>query len=85
MYRRYRDRAPKSLIEEYLRAKGKNDPKNFFGEDNWKLFGYAVDYRNLLAHECTYLGLDKFPSLIEACEAVLEKLVQLGGLNAKRT
>jgi hypothetical protein len=49
------------------------------------LFGYAVDYRNLLAHECTYLGLDKFPSLIEACEAVLEKLARLGGLNAKRT
>lgn len=45
----------------------------------------AVDYRNLLAHECTYLGLDKFPSLIDGCEEILEKLVELAGLVAKRT
>jgi hypothetical protein len=57
----------------------------FFGEDTWKCFVYAVDYRNLLVHECTYLGLDVFPSLIEACEAVLNKLEKLAGSYAKRT
>lgn len=85
LYSKYRDRLPKTLVAEYLKARGIGDPTSFFGEDNWKLFGYAVEYRNLVAHECTYLGLDKFPSLIEACEAVLEKLSQLGGLGAKRT
>lgn len=78
LYRKYRDRAPKPLVQEYLRAHGINSPAAFFGEDTWRLFGYAVDYRNLLAHECTYLGLDKFPSLIEACDEVLEALIKLG-------
>jgi len=85
LYPRYRDRPPKSLIEEYLRSKGITDLDGFFGDDTWKLFGYAVNYRNLIAHECSYLGLDKFPSLIEACEHVLEKLVQTAGLRGKRT
>jgi len=85
LYPKYRDRAPKTLVAEYLSVRGIDDPTTFFGEDNWRLFGYAVEYRNLVAHECTYLGLDKFPSLIESCEAVLEKLSQLGGLRAKRT
>jgi hypothetical protein len=83
LYPRYRDRAPKTLVAEYLKSRGVDDANSFFGEDNWKLFGYAVEYRNLLVHECTYLGFDKFPSLIEACEAVLGKLAQLGGLRAK--
>lgn len=84
LYPKFRDRSAKTLVAEYLRARGVADPVAFFEEDSWRLFCYAVEYRNLLTHECTYLGLDKFPSLIEACEAVLEKLVQLGGLRAKR-
>jgi len=85
IYPRYRSREPKTLIEEYLNLRGIGDPTVFFGEDNWRLFRYAVDYRNLLAHECTYLGQDKFPSLIDACEVVLEKLAALGGISGKRT
>lgn len=85
LYARYRGREAKSLVEEYLKTRGIDDPSDFLGEDNWTLFRYAVDYRNVLTHECTYLGLDKFPSLIQACEAVLEKLVELSGANAKRT
>jgi len=78
LYSKYRDRAPKALVREYLEARGVTDPKTLFAEDTWQLFGYAVEYRNLLAHECTYLGLAKFPSLIEACEEVLARLVKLG-------
>lgn len=85
LYPRYRDRPPKSLIEEYLASKGIKDLDEFFGEDTWRLFAYAVNYRNLIAHECSYLGLDTFPSLIEACEHVLEKLVQAARLRGKRT
>lgn len=80
LYRKYKDRSPKSLVQEYLIARGISSPTAFFGEDTWRLFGYAVDYRNLLAHECTYLGLDKFPSLIEACDEVLSALVKLGSI-----
>jgi hypothetical protein len=84
LYAAYRDRSPKTLINEYLTDKGISDAGAFFEEDNWRLFSYAVEYRNLLAHECTYLGLDKFPSLIEACEAIVSKLAMLGGVRERR-
>jgi hypothetical protein len=77
-YTKYSHRKPGVLIREYLAAKGIADAKAFFGEDTWQLFGYAVKYRNLLAHECTYLGMDKFPSLIDACEEILSVLAKLG-------
>lgn len=78
LYAKYKDRSPKTLVLEYLEDQDITDATIFFGEDNWRLFGYAVEFRNLLAHECTYLGLDKFPSLITACEEVLDQLAQLG-------
>lgn len=84
LYSKYKDRSPKSLVAEYLTARGIADIHGFFGEDTWRLFGYAVDYRNLLAHECTYLGLDKFSSLIEACSDVLNSLARLGRIREKR-
>jgi hypothetical protein len=83
-YPKFKDWTAKSLVREYLSRRGINDPATFLEEDNWKLFGYAVDFRNVLVHECTYLGLDKFPSLIGSCEAVLEKLVILGKVPDRR-
>jgi hypothetical protein len=85
LYPQYRNRPPKPLVKEYLLAKGIADPDTYFGEDTWRLFGYAIDYRNLLAHECTYLGLDKFPSLIDACNEILESLAKLGRVREKQT
>lgn len=78
LYSSYKDRSPKTLVADYLKTKGITDPSTHLGEDTWRLFCHAVDYRNLLAHECTYLGLDKFPSLIAACDEVLEELVKQG-------
>ncbi|MCM5569394.1 hypothetical protein M6I34_02635 [Burkholderiaceae bacterium FT117] len=75
-YKQVRRTNPDVLVEQYLAAHGIADPARFFDEDNWQLFLWAVKYRNLVVHECTYLGLDKFPALIEACEAVLERLVE---------
>jgi hypothetical protein len=85
LYPQYRNRPPKPLVKEYLLAKGISDPDTYFGEDTWRLFGYAIDYRNLLAHECTYLGLDKFPSLIDACNEILDSLAKLGRVREKQT
>ena len=85
LYPHYRNRAPKPLVKEYLLAKGISDPDTYFGEDTWRLFGYAIEYRNLLAHECTYLGLDKFPSLIGACNEILDSLAKLGRVREKQT
>ena len=83
-YAKYSHRKPEGLIREYLASKDVSDPTAFFAEDTWQLFGYAVKYRNLLAHECTYLGMDKFPLLIEACEEVLTALVKLGRVREPR-
>jgi len=81
IYSEYERHGPKALIGEYLTAKGLGVPCDHFGADTWKLFGYAVDYGNLLAHECTYLGLDRSPRLIDACRKVLQTLAQDEGLN----
>lgn len=81
-YAEYKRRGPQGFIGEYLKAKGLPAPRDHFGAETWQLFGYAVDYRNLLAHECTYLGLDRSPRLIEACRKVLQTLALDAGLNA---
>ena len=81
LYPEYERRGPQALIGEYLTAKSLGTPRDHFGADTWKLFGYAVDYRNLLAHECTYLGQDRSPQLIDACRKVLQTLVKDAGLN----
>lgn len=79
LYRRFKDSDPKALVVEGLPDSKRSNPAALFGEDNWQLFSFAVSYRNLIVHECTMLGQDKFPSLIAACEAVLEKLVEISG------
>jgi hypothetical protein len=80
LYGKYRDREAKSLVTEYLSSQGKTNPADVFGSDTWRKFGYAVSYRNMLVHECTYLGQDKYPHLIEACKVVLDNLAGLAGL-----
>ena|SRR6476646_7934353 len=82
LYPKFERRGTKSLIAEYLNKKGLGNPSDHFGAETWQLFGYAVEYRNLLAHECTYLGLDRSPQLIEACRKVLQTLAKDEGLSA---
>ena len=82
VYSEYRMRGAEDLVLEYLTKKGFDAPESEFGADAWELFRYAVQYRNLLAHECTYLGLDKSPALVDACRTVLRKLAAHEGLNA---
>jgi hypothetical protein len=80
IYERYRSKGPQALVEEYFRAKCASSPADVLGNDTWELFDHAVYYRNLLVHECTYLGQDKTPVLIEACRSVLLKLAVSAGL-----
>jgi len=81
LYPRYRYRNAKTLVAEYVRAQGAGEPASVFGADTWQLFVYAVEYRNLLAHECTYLARYKYDPLIQASTEVLEKLRQIAGLS----
>ena len=80
-YSSYRDYGPDVLVEHTLKAYGKKAPSEFFSEDTWPLFREAVNFRNLIVHECTYLGQDKYPSLIQAATEVLQTLAIIGGLD----
>ncbi len=80
VYSRYKHKGPEELIEQFLRSAGLPSPSQYFGEDAWERMHYAIEYRNVLAHECTYLGQDRSPALIEACQHVLHKLAAAGGL-----
>ncbi len=73
---------PASLISAYLVSQGLADPEIYFTEGVWRRFNYAVKYRNLLAHECTYLGQDVSPGLVESCREVLTRLAATQGLQA---
>ena len=80
IYPKYKNREAHTLVAEYLAAKGCPDPAACIGTDEWQQFRHAVNYRNLLVHECTYLGLEKFDLLVNGCNAVLTKLAHLSGL-----
>lgn len=84
-YAVYKKREAHSLIEEVLRLYRQPPPSAFFRQDTWPLFKSAVNFRNLIVHECTYLGQDKYPSLLQATDEVLTALVKLGRLRAGRT
>ena len=80
IYPQYKFKAPEELIAEYLQSRNLGTPETFFDPESWRLFKIAVKYRNVLAHECTYLGQDKSPSLILAARDVLSKLAETQGL-----
>lgn len=80
IYPQYKHKGTEELIEQYLKRAGLPSPPEYFGEDTWERLHYAVEYRNVLAHECTYLGQDRSPALIEACQQILDKLAAAGGL-----
>ena len=80
LYPKFRFKTPTDLVKEYIEAKCATAPEEVVGAATWELFGEAVHYRNLLVHECTYLGQDKTPALLAACRSVLHKLAEISGL-----
>ena len=76
LYGEYRNKSAEELVTEYLERRSL--PK--FDDETWRLFGFAVEYRNLLVHECTYLGDDLATPLINACFVVLHSLAESQGL-----
>jgi hypothetical protein len=85
LYASYCSRAPTTIVEEVFKFYRVASPSTYFTDDTWSLFRHAVNYRNLVVHECTYLGQDKYPLLIDASLEVLDSLATLAGLRAKRT
>lgn len=82
-HRQFRAIGPVELVDEVLRLRGAPPPARLFGDETWDLFEVAVRYRDLIVHECTYVGQDRHPYLISAAEAVLHGLVELAGLEVR--
>jgi hypothetical protein len=81
-YKKYRNGKPLDMIRAILEEHGHDDPKAYFGEDTWELLDYAVQFRHMITHECTYLGQDKSPSMMEACGEVMVALAKFAKLDA---
>jgi hypothetical protein len=72
-YEEYEHCSINELFAKYLEQRGA-ESKDMVADSTYTLVRYAVKYRNLLAHECTYLGQDRYPDLIDACETFLKCL-----------
>ena len=81
VYARYRLAGPEALLEAYLSSVTSKSACQFFGQDSWEQFQHAVQYRNLLVHECTYLHPDTARPLIETCRTILRQLAEAAGLS----
>lgn len=79
-HRQFRATGPVELVEEVLRLRGAGRPLEHFGRDTWELFEVAARYRDLIVHECTYVGPDRHPYLVAAAESVLRGLIEVAGL-----
>jgi hypothetical protein len=84
IYPQYRFKKVENMIREYLRINELGKAPDVFGVENWRIFRIAIEYRNLLIHECTYLGSVKFNSMVKAAQVVLNKLTKLARIKVTR-
>lgn len=79
-YREQKHKGPAELVEAALAKLGKETAVSAFDSDTWELFQFAVEFRNLVIHECTFLGGDKYKTLIAAADEVLQHLADAAGV-----
>ena len=81
-HKQFRATGPVELVEEVLRLRGALRGAQHYGIEAWEMFEVAARYRDLIVHECTYVGQDRHPHLIAAADTVLRGLIELAGLEA---
>ena len=79
-YNRYKRYGVCQLYERYLQQHDL-ESEAIISAEKYEQVGYAVEYRNLLAHECTYLGQNTYPDLIDACQEFLSGLCAHAGID----
>jgi hypothetical protein len=79
-YQQVRSTGALPLVEETLRIYGAPPAPEFFGADDWARFELAQLFRDVIVHECMVPPHDNYTPLVQACERVLEGLVEAGGL-----
>jgi hypothetical protein len=73
-YKKVKWEDPVALIEKWICQEIQKTPEELFSKDCWEEFKWAVEYRNLLIHECTFLSQSYSIPLIKACENVWNRL-----------
>jgi hypothetical protein len=81
-YDRLRNIGLVPLIREHIAEKINEDPEDLFGKDEWEVFDIAVQFRNLLVHEATFLRQGYTDELIRVCRTILIKLAIIAGIDA---
>lgn len=61
------------------------DPASAIGHESWDTFLAAVEYRNLLIHECTFLGQGRTDKLIVSSSAVFSLLARMADPDPKES
>jgi hypothetical protein len=83
-HRKFAKREATGLVEEYVRLHAAT-PKSLFGEELWEFFRLAVNARNLLVHECTFLDAQKYLPMAHSCTEVLFGLAKLSNTRAPKS
>lgn len=76
-YDKYCYKSPESLIEEEICKKLRIQIMDYLSSEDWENFKFAVKFRNVVVHECTYLGQNKSGTLLKATEKVFNFLEEL--------
>lgn len=80
-YKRLQYVEPIKLVREYIAPHLQQEPEIIFGAEEWELFEIAVQFRNLLVHEATFLRQGYTDVLIQVCKSVLGKLAEISGVH----
>jgi len=78
-YEKLRWTKPLELLESYVLPALHTTPAEVFDPAMWKLLPEAIEFRNLLVHEATYLHGGTCEQLVDAAVHVLERIAQLTG------
>jgi hypothetical protein len=82
-YDQLEKKGPEFLIENCICPYLGKTPQELFGKKHWDNFQLAIQYRNLLIHEATFLNLKIARPLIKSTETVFNKLGQTLGVASK--
>lgn len=72
LYLKIKKRNAIQIVKSFFKIKKKNISKIL--KYDWKFFKLAVDYRNLILHEATFLRQGYSQKLIESCKRVLAEI-----------
>jgi hypothetical protein len=78
-YKQLRWKKPVEMLTEYVLPSLGKAPEDAFDGTSWSLIPEAVEFRNLIVHEATYLSGGTCNKLISAVLHVFDRIADLSG------